>query len=43
MNLELQTLTWAQKGGELATMEAMVDRCMADYDTNGWTGDTWVG
>jgi 4-hydroxyphenylacetate 3-monooxygenase len=23
-------------------MEALVDQCMADYDENGWTGDTWI-
>jgi 4-hydroxyphenylacetate 3-monooxygenase len=23
-------------------MEALVDRCMADYDENGWTGDGWA-
>jgi 4-hydroxyphenylacetate 3-monooxygenase len=23
-------------------MEALVDTCMADYDENGWTGDTWL-
>ena len=38
-----QTLTWAERGGEMAKMEALVDQCMADYDKNGWTGDTWVG
>ena len=26
----------------MAAMEALVDQCMADYDENGWTGDTWV-
>jgi 4-hydroxyphenylacetate 3-monooxygenase len=41
-DIRAQTLTWAERGGELAKMEAMVDQCMADYDTNGWTGDTWV-
>jgi len=25
----------------MAKMEALVDQCMADYDENGWTGDTW--
>jgi 4-hydroxyphenylacetate 3-monooxygenase len=23
-------------------MEELVDTCMADYDENGWTGDTWL-
>ncbi|MBO0711551.1 MAG: Pyoverdin chromophore biosynthetic protein pvcC [Acetobacteraceae bacterium] len=38
-----QALTGAAKGGDLAEMEALVDRCMADYDEHGWTGSTWVG
>jgi 4-hydroxyphenylacetate 3-monooxygenase len=25
----------------MAAMEALVDQCMADYDTDGWTGDVW--
>jgi 4-hydroxyphenylacetate 3-monooxygenase len=41
-DIRAQTLTWSDKGGELAKMEALVDRCMADYDTHGWTGDTWI-
>jgi 4-hydroxyphenylacetate 3-monooxygenase len=23
-------------------MTALVERCMADYDENGWKDDTWV-
>ena len=23
-------------------MIALADRCMADYDEDGWTGDTWT-
>ena len=42
-DIRAQTLKGAQGGGELAAMEALVDQCMADYDENGWTGDTWVG
>ena len=41
-DIRAQTLTWAERGGALKDMEAMVDQCMADYDTNGWTGDTWL-
>jgi 4-hydroxyphenylacetate 3-monooxygenase len=26
----------------MAKMEALVDQCMAEYDENGWTGDTWT-
>jgi 4-hydroxyphenylacetate 3-monooxygenase len=37
-----QTLTGAQRTGDLKAMEALVDQCLADYDENGWTGDTWI-
>ncbi len=40
-DIRAQALTFAQKGGDLANMEALVDQCMADYDREGWTGDTW--
>jgi 4-hydroxyphenylacetate 3-monooxygenase len=23
-------------------MIALAEQCMADYDENGWTGDTWI-
>jgi hypothetical protein len=23
-------------------MTALVDRCMAEYDEQGWVGDTWL-
>jgi hypothetical protein len=23
-------------------MIALADQCMADYDEDGWTGDTWI-
>ena len=42
-DIRAQTLTGAQRGGDLAAMEALVDQCMADYDENGWTGETWCG
>ncbi|AWI60184.1 hypothetical protein AB395_00005007 (plasmid) [Sinorhizobium fredii CCBAU 45436] len=35
-------LKGAERGGRLKEMEALVDQCMADYDENGWTGDTWL-
>jgi 4-hydroxyphenylacetate 3-monooxygenase len=41
-DIRLQTLTGAQRGGDMAAMEALVDQCMADYDVKGWTGDTWL-
>jgi 4-hydroxyphenylacetate 3-monooxygenase len=40
--VRLQVLKGAERGGQLAAMEALVERCMADYDQNGWTGDTWL-
>lgn len=40
--VRLQVLKGAERGGRLKEMEALVDRCMADYDENGWTGDTWL-
>ena len=37
-DIRAQALTGAERGGSLKAMEALVDRCMADYDENGWTG-----
>ena len=42
-DIRLQTLTGAQRGGDMAAMESLVEQCMADYDANGWTSDAWVG
>ena len=39
-DIRAQTLTGAERGGDLAAMEALVDQCMADYDENGWVGET---
>jgi 4-hydroxyphenylacetate 3-monooxygenase len=41
-DIRIQTLTGAKRNGSLDAMTALVDRCMADYDENGWTGDTWI-
>jgi 4-hydroxyphenylacetate 3-monooxygenase len=41
-DIRLQSLTGAEKGGDMAKMQGMVDQCLADYDENGWTGDTWL-
>ena len=41
-DIRAQVLTGAQRGGGLREMEAMVEQCMAEYDTNGWTDPTWV-
>jgi 4-hydroxyphenylacetate 3-monooxygenase len=40
-DIRLQTLTNAQRGGDLKAMQALVERCMADYDENGWTVADW--
>ena len=36
--IRLFALQQAQASGSLKEMEALVDRCMADYDENGWKG-----
>ena len=41
-DIRAQVLTGAQRGGGLREMEAMVEQCMAEYDANGWIGETWV-
>ncbi len=41
-DIRIQTLTGAKRNGSLDAMTALVDQCMADYDENGWTGDTWI-
>jgi 4-hydroxyphenylacetate 3-monooxygenase len=41
-DIRIQTLTGAKRNGSLDAMTALVDKCMADYDENGWTGDTWI-
>lgn len=41
-DIRVQTLTNAEKGGDMKAMQALVDQCMADYDENGWTGSTWL-
>lgn len=40
-DIRAQALTFADRGGDLGRMEALVDQCMADYDRDGWTSDTW--
>src|SRR6202012_718037 len=38
-DIRAQTLTGAEKGGDMAKMEALVDQCMAEYDENSWTDE----
>jgi 4-hydroxyphenylacetate 3-monooxygenase len=40
--IRLQALASARGSGALDKMIALAEQCMADYDENGWTGDTWV-
>jgi 4-hydroxyphenylacetate 3-monooxygenase len=39
--VRLQVLKGAERGGQLKAMNALVEQCMADYDEQGWTGETW--
>jgi 4-hydroxyphenylacetate 3-monooxygenase len=41
-DVRLQSLFHTRARGAMAEMEAMVDRCMADYDEKGWIGATWL-
>jgi 4-hydroxyphenylacetate 3-monooxygenase len=41
-DIRSQSLTAVERSGDLKTMEALVEQCMADYDENGWVGETWV-
>jgi 4-hydroxyphenylacetate 3-monooxygenase len=41
--IRLATLGSARGNGDMAAMTEMVERCMADYDEHGWTGNTWIG
>lgn len=40
--IRLDVLNFARIKKHLANATAMVDECMADYDLNGWTSDTWI-
>jgi len=39
--VRLDALRFGTRGGGLAACQAMVDRCMADYDLDGWTRGPW--
>ena len=41
-DIRIQSLWNARGSGALDNMVALADDCLADYDENGWTGDTWV-
>lgn len=40
--VRLQVLRIAQRLGKMDELEALADRCMADYDENGWTVPDWL-
>ena len=39
--IRIDALSFARRTGTLDECTALVDRCMADYDLNGWVDDTW--
>ena len=41
-DIRIQALTGARRDGTMDRMTALVDRCMAEYDEQGWVGDTWL-
>jgi 4-hydroxyphenylacetate 3-monooxygenase len=41
-DIRIQTIWHSRASGALDQMMALADQCMADYDENGWVGDTWV-
>jgi 4-hydroxyphenylacetate 3-monooxygenase len=41
-DIRIQTLSGSWRNGNMDTMIALADRCLADYDENGWVGDTWI-
>jgi 4-hydroxyphenylacetate 3-monooxygenase len=40
--IRMQSLAAAQRGPLGKELDDFVGRCMADYDEDGWTGDTWL-
>ncbi len=41
-DLRIQVAAEAERNGRMTSMDDLVDRCLADYDQYGWTGDTWL-
>jgi aromatic ring hydroxylase len=39
--IRMDALKFARRTGALDKCIELVDRCLADYDLDGWTGDTW--
>lgn len=40
--IRLDVLRFARIRGLAADFDELVERCLADYDLNGWAGDTWL-
>jgi 4-hydroxyphenylacetate 3-monooxygenase len=41
-DIRIQTLSGSWRNGNMDKMIALVDQCLADYDENGWTDNTWI-
>jgi 4-hydroxyphenylacetate 3-monooxygenase len=41
-DIRIQAMFNARGSGQLDQMIGLAEACMADYDENGWTGDTWL-
>jgi 4-hydroxyphenylacetate 3-monooxygenase len=41
-DVRLQSLTNAQKGPDMRSMQDLVETCLGDYDENGWTRGPWT-
>jgi 4-hydroxyphenylacetate 3-monooxygenase len=41
-DIRLHALLNVRGSGALDGMVALAEQCMADYDEDGWTGDTWI-
>ena len=41
-DIRIQAMWNARSSGTLDGMIALADQCLAEYDENGWTGDTWL-
>jgi len=41
-DIRIQAMFNAKTSGALDEMMALAEECMADYDENGWTRDTWL-
>ena len=42
-DIRIHALLNAKGSGAYDRMIALAEQCMADYDEDGWTGDTWTG